>query len=46
MTRKQIKALKRHKAIVKARNIRTNNWKCNPVSYAISRNHSYHLHTT
>lgn len=44
MTHKQRKALARHKAIVKAHNIRTNNLKFNPVSYIIGRSHSYHLY--
>ena len=35
MTRKQRKALARHKAIAKARNIRTNNMKVNPYSLTI-----------
>lgn len=44
MTHKQRKALARHKAIVRKRNIRTNNLKFNPVSYIIGRSHSYHLY--
>lgn len=43
MTNKQRKALARHKAIVKARNIRTNNAKANPRSLLAGKSTSYRL---
>ena len=43
MERKQRKALARHKAIVKARNIRTNNAKANPRSLFAGKSRSYRL---
>ena len=43
MTSKQRKALARHKAIVKARNIRTNNMKDNPRSLLTGKSRSYRL---
>ena len=44
MTHKQLKALARHKAIVRKRNIRTNNLKFNPAPYIPGRSRSYHLY--
>lgn len=44
MNRKQLKALARHKAIVKKRNIRTNNLKSNLAAYIPSRSRSYRLY--
>lgn len=44
MTNKQRKALARHKAIVKARNIRTNNLKFNLAPYIPGRSRSYRLY--
>lgn len=44
MTHKQRKALARHKAIVKARNIRTNNLKFNLAPYIPGRSRSYRLY--
>lgn len=43
MTDKQRKALARHKAIVKARNIRANNLKANPRSLFAGKSTSYRL---
>ncbi len=45
MEHKQRKALARHKAIVKARNIRTNNLKANPRSLFAGKSTSYRLWT-
>lgn len=45
MTRKQLKALRRHKQIVKRRNIRTNNLAVTPVLYAPGASRSYRLYT-
>lgn len=44
MTRKQLKALNRHKRIVKRRNIRTNNLAVTPVLYAPGASRSYRLY--
>lgn len=44
MTKKQRKALARHKRIVKKRNIRTNNLAVNPVLYAPGASRSYRLY--
>lgn len=44
MTHKQRKSLARRKAIVKARNIRTNNLKFNPAPYIPGRSRSYRLY--
>ena len=45
MTRKQLKALKRHKEIVRKRNIRTNNLAVNPNSpVSFGTKHSYRLY--
>lgn len=44
MTHKQRKALARHKVIVKARNIRTNNLKFNLAPYIPGRSRSYRLY--
>lgn len=44
MTRKQHKALRRHKAIVREHNIRTNNLKYNPPLYVPGKSRSYRLY--
>ncbi len=47
MTRKQLKALRRHKRLVKERNIRTNNLRINPwreSHFSFCRKHSYRLY--
>lgn len=44
MTKRQLKALRRHKRIVKKRNIRTNNLKLTPVLFAPGRSRSYRLY--
>lgn len=44
MTHKQRKALARHKAIARKRNIRTNNLKFNLAPYIPGRSRSYHLY--
>ncbi len=44
MTRKQLKALRRHKRIVKERNIRTNNMRFTPVLFIPGRSRSYRLY--
>ena len=47
MSRKQLKALARHKAIAKRRNIRTNNLRINPwreSQFSFCRKHSYRLY--
>jgi len=44
MTKKQIKALNRHKRITKKRNIRTNNMKYTPVLFAPGASKSYRLY--
>lgn len=44
MTNKQRKALARHKAIVKKRNVRTNNLKFNLAPYIPGRSRSYRLY--
>lgn len=44
MTRKRLKALNRHKRIVKRRNIRTNNLAVTPVLYAPGASRSYRLY--
>lgn len=44
MTHKQRKALALHKAIVRKRNIRTNNLKFNLAPYIPGRSRSYHLY--
>ena len=42
--RKREKALDRHKAVVKSRNIRTNNLAYNPARYVPGRSRSYQLY--
>lgn len=44
MTRKQLKAIRRAKAIKKKRNVRTNNMSVNPLR-VIYPSHTYQLHT-
>lgn len=44
MTRKQLKAIRRHKAIVRKRNIRTNNLKQAPAMHFVNRSASYRLY--
>lgn len=44
ITKKQLKAIRRHKAIVKRRNIRTNNDKWNPPLFIVGRPRSYRLY--
>ena len=44
MTRKQLKAIRRHKRIVRKRNIRTNNMSVTPALYAPGRSRSYRLY--
>lgn len=44
MTKKQHKALARHKRIVRKRNIRTNNLKCAPMLFAPGTSKSYRLY--
>ena len=44
MTRKQLKALRRHKQIVRRRNVRTNNMKVTPVLFIVGRPRSYRLY--
>lgn len=44
MTKKQLKAIRRHKSIVKKRNIRTNNLSVNPAQYVPGRSRSYRLY--
>ena len=44
MTRKQLKAIRRHKAIVRARNIRTNNLRIVPVIHIVGRSRSCRLY--
>lgn len=43
MTKKQRKALARHKAIVRKRNIATNNLPYNPPRFAVGRSRTYRL---
>ena len=43
-TRKRLKALRRHKAIVRERNIRTNNLKGGSWSYIQRAKHVYRLY--
>ena len=42
--RKRLKALRRHKSIVRKRNIRTNNMKVTPIRYIIGMGRSYRLY--
>ena len=44
MTKKQLKALRRHKQIVRKRNIRTNNLSVTPMLHIPGRSHSYRLY--
>ena len=44
MTRKQLKALRRHKHIVRERNIRTNNMRITPMLHIVGKSHSYRLY--
>lgn len=44
MTRKQLKALRRHKRIVKERNIRINNMRFTPAPFIPGRSRSYRLY--
>ena len=44
MTRKQLKALRRHKLIAKKHNIRTNNLKWHPPLFIVGKPRSYRLY--
>jgi hypothetical protein len=44
MTKSQLKKIRRHKAIVKRHNVRTNNDKYNPPLFAVGRSRSYRLY--
>ena len=44
ISKKQRKALAPHKAIVRKRNIRTNNMKVNPAKHISGGGHSYRLY--
>lgn len=44
MTKKQLKALRRHKSIVRKRNIRNNNVAVTPATHLIGKSHTYRLY--